>query len=95
MYVFSLFAYYWLYESYEDGYCDSTWVCLLTAIDRSFKTDGGLGGFLKPSTEVKPNDNEYFMIRFIFDNLYFILLMIIMINIVSGIIIDKFGTLRE
>ena len=95
MYVFSLFAYYWLYESYPEGYCDSTWVCLLTAIDRSFKTDGGLGGFMKASTEVKPHDNGYFLIRFFFDNLYFILLMIIMINIVSGIIIDTFGTLRE
>jgi hypothetical protein len=50
MYVFSLIAYYWLYESYDRGYCDSTWVCLLTAIDRSFKSDGGLGGFLSPST---------------------------------------------
>jgi hypothetical protein len=44
---------------------------------------------------VHPNDLGYFMIRFLFDNLYFILLMIIMINIVSGIIIDTFGTLRE
>lgn len=35
------------------------------------------------------------MIRFFFDNIYFILLMIIMINIVAGIIIDTFGTLRE
>ena len=95
MYVFSLFAYYWLSESYTRSYCDSTWKCLLTAIDRSFKYDGGLGGFLTPSNEVKPNDVTYFMVRFAFDNIYFILLMIIMINIVSGIIIDTFGTLRE
>lgn len=95
MYVFSLFAYYWLFESYENYYCWSTKDCLLTAIDRSFKSDGGLGGFLKPSTEVHPYDDAYFLIRFFFDNLYFILLMIIMINIVSGIIIDEFGTLRE
>lgn len=95
MYVFSLFAYYWLSESYKRSYCDSTWKCLLTAIDRSFKSDGGLGGFLTPSNEVKPDDVTYFMVRFAFDNIYFILLMIIMINIVSGIIIDTFGTLRE
>ena len=35
------------------------------------------------------------MVRFFFDNIYYILLMIIMINIVAGIIIDTFGTLRE
>jgi len=67
----------------------------LTAVDRSFKSDGGLGGFLIASSDVKANDDGYFFLRFFFDNVYFILLMIIMINIVSGIIIDTFGTLRE
>jgi hypothetical protein len=95
MYVFSLFAYYWLFESYEGDYCDSTFQCLLTSIDRSFKYDGALGGFMTPSNVVHPDNNTYFMVRFFFDNLYFILLMIIMINIVSGIIINTFGTLRE
>ena len=95
MYVFTLFSYYWLYESYNHDFCDSTWKCLLTSYDRSFKYDGGLGGFIIPSTEVKPDDNGYFMVRFFFDNIFFILFLIIMINIVAGIIIDTFGTLRE
>jgi hypothetical protein len=97
MYVFSLFGYYWLYESYPANFCESTWQCLLTAVDRSFKYDGGIGGFMTPSVEVAGHEHDlnYFMVRFFFDNLYYILLMIIMINIVSGIIIDRFGTLRE
>lgn len=33
--------------------------------------------------------------RFIYDNAFFLSLMIIMINIVSGIIIDTFGSIRE
>lgn len=33
--------------------------------------------------------------RFIFDNLSNIVLVIIMVNIVAGIIIDTFGSLRE
>lgn len=33
--------------------------------------------------------------RFFYDNLFFLSLMIIMINIVSGIIIDTFGSIRE
>lgn len=86
MYVFTLFAYYWLYESYPGDFCESTFVCLITAIDRSFKFDGGIGGYLSPTTQ--QDTNSYFLIRFFFDNIYYILLMIIMINIVSGIIID-------
>ena len=33
--------------------------------------------------------------RFFFDNIFFILVMNIMINIVSGIIINNFGSLRD
>ncbi len=45
MYIFTLFGYYWLRDSYPEYYCASTFKCLLTAIDRSFKYDGGIGGF--------------------------------------------------
>jgi len=93
MYVFTLFGYYWLRDSYPSDFCESTWICLVTAIDKSFKADGGLGGFLTP-VGGEESDSK-FLIRFFFDNIYFILLMIIMINIVSGIIIDTFGNLRE
>lgn len=95
MYVFTLVAYYWLYESYPANFCYSTFECLLTAIDRSFKTDGALGGFMIRSTDVFPDSVGYFFFRFFFDNIYYMLIMIIMINIVSGIIIDTFGTLRS
>ena len=45
MYLFSLISYYWFYESYPEGdYCDSTFTCLLTLFDRSFKYDGAIGG---------------------------------------------------
>ena len=47
------------------------------------------------ATEVKPYERGYFFLRFFFDNISFIVLMIIMINVVSGIIIDTFGRLRE
>ena len=46
MYVFTLFAYYFLQDSYPAKFCDSTWICLISAIDKSFKVDGGLGGFM-------------------------------------------------
>jgi len=75
-YVFSLAGYYFFYDEYA-GYCSSTWLCFLTAIDKAFKVDGGIGGFLTPNVETSVS-------RFVFDNLYFLLVMIIMINIVAG-----------
>ena len=92
MYIFTVFAYYFLWQMYPPGYCSSTWVCLLTALDKSFKTDGAIGGYLEP---INFFDNDYnFMLRFFFDNIYFLLIMVIMLNILLGIIIDTFGSLR-
>jgi hypothetical protein len=100
MYGFSLFAYYQLKDSYPPGFCDSTWNCLITSMDMSFKYDGSMGGYFQShwdSDEVPGHEHQisYLLIRFFFDNFYHILLMVIMINIVSGIIIDTFGSLRE
>jgi hypothetical protein len=90
LYVFALFGYYWLRESFPSNFCDSVFICLITTIDRCFKYDGGLGGYLNKVDEIddEKNSTSYFLIRFFYDNIFFIICMIIMINIVSGIIID-------
>lgn len=75
-YFFSLIGYFALDDDY-DGACPSTWVCFLTAVDKAFKVDGGLGGFLAANTDMN-------FPRFLFDNFYNLLIMIIMINIVAG-----------
>ncbi len=75
-YIFSLFGFYVLSSEYN-GYCENTWMCFLTAIDKSFKVDGGLGGFLEVHNNID-------ILRFAFDNLYQLIIMIVLINIVSG-----------
>ena len=59
--------------------------------DWTFIANGGVGGYLTGLS----SDAEYDYFRFIFDNISNILLVIIMINIWSGIIIDTFGNLRD
>jgi len=88
-YVFTLFGFAFLYQDYQ-GYCPSTWLCFLYTYDYTFKANGGIGGQLQ---EEAPGD--YKVGRYIFDNLSNLILVIIMTNIVSGIIIDTFGSLRE
>ncbi|EGR30411.1 MIR domain protein [Ichthyophthirius multifiliis] len=97
LYVFSLFGYYWLRESFPPTFCESVFTCLLTTFDKCFKYDGGLGGYLNNLDQIEDEKNSttYFLIRFFYDNIFFIICMIIMINIVSGIIIDQFGELRD
>mmetsp|Transcript_22209 Transcript_22209/g.19037 ORF Transcript_22209/g.19037 Transcript_22209/m.19037 type:complete len:420 (-) Transcript_22209:169-1428(-) len=91
-YIFSLIAFTAFYEDYA-GNCQSTIDCFLYTFDNTFKANGGIGGKLADlSEETNP---EFDVGRYLFDNAFNIILVIIMINIVAGIIIDRFGSLRE
>lgn len=87
-YVFALIGYYWLKSDFE-GNCPSLLICFLNTFDQGFKNDGGLGGFLTAA-----DVGEIDALRIVYDNLYNIILMIIMLNIVQGIVIDTFASLR-
>ena len=64
-------------------------ICLITAIDRSFKEDGGIGGFVDSAYEVQPDNDGYIIMKFFFDNIFFIGIMIIMLNILAGNVLIK------
>ena len=53
-------------------------------MDRSFKEDGALGGATNDAYTVAPGNDWYLVKKFVFDNVYFMLIMIIMLNIVAG-----------
>ena len=67
------------------------WICFLCTIDTAFFYDSGLGGALIGSYDAYPSQVGYLLLRFIYDNLFNLIIVIIMLNIVMGIIIDMFG----
>jgi hypothetical protein len=69
----------------------------MVVIDQTFKSDGGVGGFLNPAyPQVSSDKDDSFSYgRVIFDNIFNLVLIILVIQILSGIIIDTFATLRE
>lgn len=71
----------------------------MTILHQCFKFDGGIGSYLAYKNELgEKNKSSYFPTnfkRFAYDNLFMIIMMIVMIDVVSGIIIDTFGSLRE
>lgn len=75
------------------GNCHSVFYCFLYSFDWNFKVPGGIGGKLTQQT-MPPNPN-YYPARYISDSLCNLFIVIIMTNIVLGIIIDTFGSLRE
>lgn len=71
----------------------------MTILHQCFKFDGGIGSYLAYKNELDDSNREGYIPtnfkRFAFDNLFMIVMMIVMIDVVSGIIIDTFGSLRE
>lgn len=58
---------------------------------RSLRAGGGIGEVLDAR---QWNDSAYFG-RLIFDLTFFVIIIVIMLNIVFGIIVDTFGELRD
>lgn len=107
MYVFSFIAFLWFQPDFDpdkgsdtiypsDLKCDSILNCFLIIIDKCFKYDGGIGGYLAAINEHKEMKIDYPIVykRIVFDALFYILLLIVLVNIISGIIIDTFSVLR-
>lgn len=105
VYVFSIIGFYFFREDYnpsadltqaqreghEPYQCQRLFQCFLISFDQGFKNNGGLGGYLKAHTL---GVSAYSYARLAFDQMYNIILLIMLLNIVFGVIIDTFASLR-
>lgn len=92
IYLFSIWGFLGFYN-YYNGQCNTMIMCIKTTFDQGIKNGGGIGQFLDTSL-TKMSDWDTVM-RFVYDNLFNIIIMIIMLGIIQGIIIDTFAVLRE
>eukprot|EP00760_Papus_ankaliazontas_P037517 PhM_4_TR8476/c0_g1_i1/m.104088 len=94
VYMFSLIAYYEFSGAFthpdrgEDFECVSLAQCLAVLLVYGLRAGGGIGDELAPVQY----DGR---MRYLFDFLFFAVIIIIFMNIVFGIIIDTFAELRE
>ncbi|KAL4438400.1 hypothetical protein ABPG74_009439 [Tetrahymena malaccensis] len=99
--LFSLFAYYFYASTILTDECSTLAYCFGLLLDQTFKSNGGIGGYITGNNQGTDHDGnrtdtDFFKPgRFFFDNLFQIFVVIIMVNIVAGQIIDQFGELRE
>ncbi|CAM9156662.1 unnamed protein product, partial [Ectocarpus fasciculatus] len=87
-YIFSfvVFLYYrddWL-EDYPNS-CPNLWSCMKVVTGYGLRMGGGIGDMMSHTVDS----------RWAVDMLYFIIIVIVLLNIVFGIIIDTFGELRS
>jgi len=64
-------------------------------LDHCFKSNAGIGGWMSDQTGEATDFHEFTFKRFVFDTIFNLIILVVLVNIVSGIIIDKFGELRE
>lgn len=71
--------------------CDTLIMCIITTLNNGLRNGGGIGDVLR-----KPSSSEsLYLIRFVYDLLFFFIVIIITLNLIFGVIIDTFGDLRQ
>ena len=82
--------------------CEDYFKCFFSTFDFTFKETGALGGMINDPLLLNVGDKEYhekyfgdYILRFLFDNLFVILVLYILLSMVSGVIIDTFAALKD
>jgi len=104
IHMFSTFGYVYFqgYYSFEDGNikADTLYNAFFSTLNQGIRNGGGLAESLYPPgnltnvTEVADVPYDYWGL-FLFDVVFFIVIIILMLNLVFGIIISTFGELRS
>lgn len=84
---FGYFQKYYNKESNAD--CSTLYNCFTSTLYFGIRAGGGIGDGLDPAT------SEDYWARMAFDLLYYVIMIIILLNIIFGIIIDTFAQLRD
>jgi len=99
-YVFSNFYFFFLNSDFyaelnyhNDNYCKTLAFAFLTALDGGLRARGGMGDLAKRISYSK--NKKHYLFRVILDDLFFLSIVIIMIDMIFGIIIKSFDVLRH
>ncbi|KAL4163762.1 hypothetical protein KRP22_005189 [Phytophthora ramorum] len=105
VYVFAVVGFFFFREDYtpEDELteaqregrapytCQRLFQCFLVSLDQGLKSDGGLGTFLR---QLPLGGTVHSYGRLAFDVMFNIILVVLLLNLVFGVIIDMFASLR-
>ncbi|OQS02173.1 Inositol 1,4,5trisphosphate receptor type 2 [Thraustotheca clavata] len=77
-------------------YCSTMIDCFVFFVHRGLLSGGGIGDFLTNGLNHPPNfhNRSAYWLRIFFDLTFFVLVIVLLLNIIFGITIDTFGELR-
>lgn len=99
VYLFGIVAFLFFGDDYSNSeddtpstYCETLLEWVTSTITVGVRAGGGIGDWIKKPTL---DDEDHYWARYPFDLLFFIVVLIILLNIIFGIIIDTFAELRD
>jgi len=98
IYIYSIFAFTMLRNNYfqedfpDERMCDTMFNCFLVTVREGLINGGGMGDYLQPRSV---SDIGTYIGRFAYDLSFFVVVIIILLNVIFGIIIDTFSAMRE
>ena len=99
MYSMSNIAFFFFNSDYEqeleyhdDNVCSTLIFCVLNALDNGLRARGGIGDSGKRISYMR--NSGHYITRLILDDIFFMLVVIIAIDLVFGVIIGEFDALR-
>ena len=101
IYIFTVFGFYFFPDEFynEDqsiDECSNLMLCFVTFLHGGFLSGGGIADhFNDLGHEPVRSDSENLSYRVTYDIAFFVIIIILLLNIIFGIIIDTFGSLRE
>ncbi|KAF0694187.1 Aste57867_14924 [Aphanomyces stellatus] len=100
IYIFALNGYYFLQDelTIPDGgpqECHSLMECFMTYIHNGLLSGGGIGDYINGHNPLNYTDKQVYFGRVGYDLGYFIIVIVLLLNLIQGIIIDAFTAVRE
>lgn len=80
-------------EKIHEVFCNSSVQCFLFMVQQGLRAGGGIGEIL-PVVSFQ-TDPGFFILRFFYDMIFFIFIIMILFNVFMGIIVDTFAELRD
>jgi len=96
-YLFAIIGYSLFVDRFPDYTCASLIDCMLYIIDKTYKGDFGVGSTLDPaySSDEVSETTSFQAPRMIYDFLFTLTITLVIVQLLSGLIIDKFRSLRK
>jgi len=92
IYVYSMLSFFVFRTDFPDSDCSSFLECFVFVLSNGYRYSGGIGTAMDT---VPYGPTAHFIGRVAFDITYFFIVVVIFTAIVSGMIIDAFGAIRD